>query len=321
MVGNRSLISIVIPARNEEGGLDTLEKRLTAVAAGLPYDFEFILIDNHSSDQTGSLAKQLCQRDARWKYLRFSRNFMVDASLAAGYLAARGDAILTLYSDMQDPPELIPKFIEQWQQGFDVVYGVRSTKESESLGRRLGTLLGYRLIMWLSEVSIPPDSGDFRLITRDVRDALLRCGEYNRYTRGLIAWLGFKQVGIPYERQKRKTGKSHSGNPLYLLFFTLNAITSFSRKPLRAFTFFGILMMLYSFASIVVYIGMYFTVNPPRGAATMVILQCLTLAILSLGIGILGEYIGAIYLEVKRRPLFVVQESMNLDTTNLHMPL
>ncbi len=237
------LITIVIPALNEEQTIPRLERELLAVIEALPYRYEFIVIDNGSVDRTGELVKNICERDPRWKYIRFSRNFTVEMSITAGYHFSNGDAIIVLYSDLQDPPEVIPQMLDKWQEGYDVVYGVRTVRPGDPTWRNLSVKIAYRLIAWFSDVSIPKDTGDFRLITRQVRDALERCGEYNRYMRGLIAWLGFRQTGILYERRPRKAGVSKA--PFWhTVFFVINAITSFSLKPLRMFSVLGVAMII-----------------------------------------------------------------------------
>ena len=197
-VFHRPSVSIVIPARNEEDNIPRLEVELLAVVDSLPYECEFIVVDNDSEDRTGELVKTICARDPRWKYVRFSRNFTGEMSMTAGYRLASGEAIIVLYSDLQDPPEVIPKLLEKWREGYDVVYGVRTVRPGEPFWKNLAAHWVYRIVAWTSDVPIPTDAGDFRLITRQVRDALEQCGEYNRYMRGLIAWLGFRQVGVPY---------------------------------------------------------------------------------------------------------------------------
>ena len=307
------LVSIIIPALNEEGNIPRVERELLAVVEHLPYRFEFIIVDNASTDRTGELAKSICERDRRWKYLRFSRNFEVEMSITAGYRFASGDAMIVLSSDLQEPPEVIPRFLEVWQQGYDVVYGVRTVRPGDPRWRNALIRCAYRVIAWSADVSIPTDTGDFRLITRQVRDALETCGEYNRYLRGLIAWLGFRQTGIVYERQPRLAGQSKA--PLrHLVLFGFNAIASFSLKPLRIFTLTGfVLLILAGFAS-VVYAGRAITGMPPPGITTIIVLLLFAIGLNSLGIGVLGEYLGRTYAEAKRRPLYVVQDSMNLET-------
>lgn len=305
------LVSIVIPARNEEGNIARLRTELLAAVAGLPYEFEFIVIDNASEDQTGGLVKAICASDPRWKYMRFSRNFSVEMSITAGYRAANGQAIIVLYSDLQDPPEVIPRFLQKWKEGFDVVYGVRQVRPGEPVWRNLLVKYVYRTIVWAAEVPIPLDAGDFRLITKEVRDALEQCDEYNRYLRGLIAWLGFRQIGIPYARRARYSGVSKA--PFWeMVFFAFNGITSFSLKPLRLFTIFGGLVLGVSGVAILIYTILFLTGSPPPGITTIIVLLISAIGLNSFGIGVLGEYLGRTYSEVKRRPLYIVSETVNL---------
>jgi len=297
---------------NEEGNVARLESELLAALEPLPYEFEFIVVDNSSTDATGTLVKEICSRDRRWHYVRFSRNFSVEASISAGYRAARGDAIVVLYSDLQDPPDAIPALLAKWEEGWDVVYGVRTVRPGDPRWRNAAVRLAYRAINRLSDVSIPPDVGDFRLITRQVRDALDQCGERNRYTRGLIAWLGFRQVGVHYERRPRTTGRSKA--PLLdLIVFVFTAITSFSLKPLRLFTIFGFVMLGFSVLAIPFYLWLYVSGSPPAGVTTVIILLLVVIGVNSLGIGVLGEYLGRTHAEAKGRPLYVVAEVSNLD--------
>lgn len=303
----RQLVSVVIPARNEEGNIRPLEQELLAAIEPLPYDFEFIVVDNASTDQTGHLFKQICDRDSRWRYIRLSRDFSVEMSLTAGYLEAHGDAIVVLYSDLQDPPDFIPRFIDKWQEGYDVVYGVRTARPGDPPWRNFAVKIAYRMIQWFSVTPIPNDTGDFRLVTRQVRDALAECGEYNRYLRGLIAWLGFRQVGIPYERRPRLHGTSKA--PLgATLMFTINAITSFSLKPLRLFTVTGFALLCISLLASIIYAYLWLRGAAPPGITTIVILVLVGIALNSLGIGVLGEYLGRVYSETKSRPKYIIQE-------------
>lgn len=288
-----------------------VEAEMTALADSQPDDFEFIIIDNASTDDTGRLAADLCQRDKRWKYIRFSRNFSVEGSITAGYEHANGDAMVVLYSDLQDPPDVIPRFIEKWKEGYDVVYGVRTVRAGDPKWRNAAAWLAYRLIAWLSDVPIPKDTGDFRLISSRVRDAIMRMGEVNRYMRGMIAWVGFRQIGVEYQRQPRKTGRSNA--PLVdILLFTFNAITSFSLRPLRLFTLFGFMVLALSFLLGIVYVTLWLRGAPPPGLTTLIVLVLAGLGVNSLGIGILGEYIGRTFSEAKRRPIYVIEEAINL---------
>jgi dolichol-phosphate mannosyltransferase len=311
MSTSRKLVTLVIPARNEEDSITRLEQEVLQVTNPLPYDFEFIVIDNRSTDRTGERVKALCQRDPRWKYIRFSRDFTVEGSIAAGYHYACGDAIIVLYSDLQDPPSVIPRFLEKWEEGYEVVYGVRTIRRGDPTWRNVLVKFFYRVIRAMAEVDIPADTGDYRLIDRKVRDALENVTEYNRYMRGLIAWLGFKQVGITYERHPRETGAS-KGPFWHIVFFALNAITSFSMKPLRLFMFLGFGITIFSMIAILIHFVLYFTGNPVPGLTTLFILSFLGIGINSIGIGILGEYIGRIYGEVKHRPIYVIDEQVGI---------
>lgn len=305
------LISIVIPAFNEEGNIGRVESELLAAVGSLPYRYEFIVIDNHSTDRTGDLVRTICARDVRWKYIRFSRNFTVEMSITAGYHFASGDAIIVLYSDLQDPPDVIPQLIEKWQEGYDVVYGLRTVRTGDPAWRNASVKIAYRLINWFSDVPIPKDAGDFRLISRQVRDALEQCGESNRYMRGIIAWLGFRQIGVLYERRPRQSGKSKA--PFWpTLYFTFNAICSFSLKPLRLFIFFGFGMVAASLLGVLTYTLLFLIGSPPPGITTLIVLSFLGIGINSLGIGILGEYLGRTFVEAKQRPLYITEEMVNL---------
>jgi polyisoprenyl-phosphate glycosyltransferase len=306
------LISIVIPARNEEANIPSLVRELTEVLDGLPYEFEFIVIDNGSTDGTGRLVRAVCARDLRWKYVEFSRDFGVEASITAGYRLATGDAIVVLYSDLQDPPQVIPQFLAKWKDGFDVVYGVRTIRPGDAKWRNGTVRVMYHLISALADVDIPRNAGDFRLITRRVADALSTLTESNRYMRGLIAWLGFRQAAIEYARRPRSAGESKApfGS---LVVFALNAFTSFSVKPLRLFTLLGFTFVALSILAVPVYIVLFLTGDPPAGITTLIVLAFLGIGLNSLGIGVLGEYLGRTYAETKRRPLYVIADAVNID--------
>lgn len=306
------LVSVVIPALNEKGNIARLEKELADTVDGLPYEFEFIVVDNGSTDGTDKEVKRICERDPRWKFVRLSRNFGVESSMTAGYRLASGEAIVVLYSDLQDPPWVIRAFLDKWKEGYDVVYGVRTVRPGDARWRNFLVRIVYRIIASLADVEIPRDAGDFRLISRQVRDALEQCGEYNRYMRGLIAWLGFRQTGVKYERRPREAGESKApfGN---LVPFVLNAFTSFSLKPLRIFALMGFGLVGLTVLAVPVYLYLYLTSEAPRGITTVILLLLLAIGINSLGIGVLGEYLGRTYAETKRRPLYLIAESVNFD--------
>jgi glycosyltransferase involved in cell wall biosynthesis len=309
--GKRPLISIIVPAYNEELNIARLETELNESIGGLPYRFEIILVDNNSADRTGDLIKAICLRDNRWKYIRFSKNFRVESSIAAGYHYAVGEAMIVLYSDLQEPPSVIPAFLAAWENGFDIVHGVHTQRIGEPVWLSFLVKQAYRLVNWCSESPIPENAGDFRLISRRVRDALEQCGDYHRYTRGLIAWLGFPQTTVKYARRPRQAGDSKSDFSVYWSYFS-NAITSFSLKPLRLFLLLGVASLLLSGTLLC---ASYFV----RGQEIFFILsilsalQFLLAGVTFLGIGVLGEYCGRTYTEVKGRPLYIIEELVNLD--------
>ena len=257
-------------------------------------------------------------RDPRWKYVRLSRNFGYQNSITAGMLAAGGDAIMIIDADLQDPPELIPEFVARWREGYDIVYGVREKRTGESPLRVIPTMLAMRFITWMSdEIKLPLHSSDFRLITRRVRDAFAQLPENTRYVRGMVHWLGFRQVGIPYIRRGRAGGESKV-NPVYLIGFMFNAVFNFSIKPLRMFSLFGLGILGLASVLAVVYVIMSFLTSPPRGITTVLLLLLTNLGVQSLGIGVLGEYIAKIYSETKRRPLWLVDYTLNVEAPVWH---
>jgi len=315
------LLSMVIPVLNEQEVLRDTYATLTPILESLDMPFEVVVVDNGSVDQTPAIMGDLCTRDARWKYIRLSRNFGYQNSITAGMLAARGDAIMVIDADLQDPPELIPEFVAKWREGYEIVYGVRGKRTGESPLRVIPTMMAMRFITWMSDdVKLPAHSGDFRLISRRVRDAFAQLPEANRYVRGMIHWLGFRQVGIPYVRRGRTKGTTKS-NPLYLIGFMFNAVFNFSIKPLRMFSLFGLSILGLTGILAVVYFVMAFLTSPPRGVTTVLMLLLINLGVLSLGIGILGEYIAKIYAESKRRPLWLVDYTLNLEAPALARPV
>jgi len=304
---------MVVPVLNEQEVLRDTRAALERVLDGVGMPFEVIVVDNGSSDATPAIAEEICAADPRWKYVRLSRNFGYQNSITAGMLAARGDAIMVIDADLQDPPELIPQFIAKWREGYDIVYGVRQKRTGEPFYRVIPTMLAMRFITWMSDdVKLPLHSGDFRLITRRVRDAYASLRESNRYVRGLVHWLGFRQAGIPYVRVGRAKGRTKS-TALYLVGFMLNAVFNFSIKPLRLFSLFGLGVLAATALLAVVYVVSSFLTDPPPGLTTVLLLLLTNLGVTCLGIGVLGEYLARIYAESKQRPLWLVDRTINLD--------
>ena len=315
------LFSMVVPVMNEQDVIRDTYATLTRTLEGLTMPFEVVVVDNGSTDRTPELMRAICVQDPRWKFIRLSRNFGYSNSITAGMLAAHGDAIMVIDADLQDPPELIPEFVAKWREGYDVVYGVREKRTGESALRVIPTMLAMRFITWMSDdVKLPLFSGDFRLITRRVRDAFAHLPETNRYVRGMIHWLGFRQIGIPYVRRGRVAGATKI-NLFYLINFTLNAVFSFSVKPLRLFSVLGLSILGGTGVLGLLYLVMALFTSPPRGITSVLLLLLLNLGVLSLGIGILGEYIAKIYAETKRRPLWLVDYTLNLGEPAITRPI
>jgi glycosyltransferase involved in cell wall biosynthesis len=313
MATDGRLFSMVVPVLNEQEALPHTYTTLTRILEGLGMPYEVVVTDNCSIDKTPEIMRDICARDPHWKFIRLSRNFGYQNSITAGMLAASGDAVMVIDADLQDPPELIPEFVKKWLEGYDIVYGVREKRTGESRLRVIPTMLAMRFITWSSdEVKLPLHSGDFRLITRRVRDAYAKLPETTRYVRGMIHWLGYKQIGIPYTRLGRAQGQTKV-NLNYLAGFMFNAVFNFSVKPLRMFSLFGLGVLGLTALLSAVYVVMAFMTNPPPGVTTVLLLLLINLGVMSLGIGVLGEYIGKIYHESKRRPLFLIDYTLNLE--------
>jgi dolichol-phosphate mannosyltransferase len=272
-----------------------------------------ILVDNGSTDATPAIAADICAEDPRWRFIRLSRNFGYQNSITAGMLAASGEAIVVIDVDLQDPPELIQQFLAKWQEGYDVVYGVRQQRTGESFWRIGLTMFALRLIAWMSDdVKLPAHSGDFRLISRRVRDAFAQLPETNRYVRGMIHWLGFRQIGIPYCRRGRSGGRSKA-TWLYLFDFTINAILTSSIKPIRLFSFFGLGVLATTAVGLLAKLFLPLLPDVPPALTAVLILLLFNLGVISLGIGTLGEYLAKVLAESKRRPLWLIDYTINLS--------
>lgn len=305
----RQLLTLIIPLYNEQDTLDELFHRVDAVCGHLDLDTEKILIDNRSTDRSREVCLQKCEQDQSYRYLRLSRNFgpAVDSSLAAGLSIATGDAAVILYSDLQDPPEVIPEMVQKWRQGADVVYGVHSARLGEAVWRRSAARLFYRLMHRFSDVNLPADAGDFRLISRRVIDHLKNFEERARYTRGLVTWIGFDQQPVTYERSPRKHGRSKA-NPFAITRTAFTALTSFSLGPLRLITAIGSVVSACAFSLVVLHIAIALLGRPIPGLTTIITINLMSLGLIMLAIGVLGEYLGRLHTEIKRRPLFIIDE-------------
>lgn len=310
----RPLLSIVVPCYNEEEVIVETVKRLALLCdAIVDLRVEIIFVNNCSSDSTWALLKSSSERDPRIKLISLSRNFGYQASSTAGLDAARGDAVVIMDADLQDPPDLILQMVEKWQEGYDVVYGTRSARLGEPPLRMLVTRWFYRLLNRISEVPIPLDTGDFRLMSRNVVNTLKAMPERDRFIRGMVSWIGFKQTALPYRRAERFAGKSKF--PWRKLFtFAFDGIASFSTAPLRISVALG--MICASVALLGILYALYmrlFTNIRVEGWAALMISVLFIGGVQLLSLGILGEYVGRIYNEIKHRPLYVAKEYVGFD--------
>ncbi|MEB3160525.1 MAG: glycosyltransferase family 2 protein [Synechocystis sp.] len=306
--------SLIIPIYNEEDNIPLLYQRLTAVMDQLGH-CELILINDGSRDRSLALIRDLQSQDRRVCYLSFARNFGHQIAVTAGLNFARGKAVIILDADLQDPPELLPALIEQWQQGYQVVYAQRTKRKQESWFKRLTAYVFYRLLQRLADVKIPADTGDFCLMDRQVVDILNAMPERNRYIRGLRSWVGFRQIAVKFERDPR-----HAGEVKYTfrksLRLAINSLVSFSIVPLRLATYLGLFsaFMALLMVLLVLYWRLFQVNSPITGLATIVIAILFLGSVQLICIGILGEYIGRIYDEVKGRPLYTLAEVAGFES-------
>lgn len=319
---NTPTVSVVCPLYNEEGNVRELVSRISAILAGRSdgLTYEIVLVNDASRDGTLQAARDAAADFQSVRIVNLSRNFGHQIAATAGIDVARGDAVILMDGDLQDPPELINDFIAKWRAGYDVVYAVRRSRRGESAFKLMSAKIFYRITRRLTNVSIPVDTGDFRLMSRRVVEALKQTREKHRFLRGLVSWVGFNQVGVAYDRDAR-----HSGVTKYplskMLKFALDGITSFSEIPLRFATYFGFLVSGFVFVyAILVLILKFMHRNTPGYTSTMI-------AILFLGgvqlitIGILGEYVGRIYDQIKQRPLYFIERIEEPATSRSKLPV
>ena len=306
------LLSVVIPCFNEADGLEKLLAALTPVLEGLTPRHEIILVDDGSRDDTFAVARQLSMTDPRVKALRFARNFGKEAGIAAGLEHTRGDAVVLMDADLQHPPATIPEMLQRWRDGIDMVIAVRRDRATDSWLRRTASHAYYHLFEMMSEVRIPRGAGDFRLFDRSVVDAILALPERNRFMKGITSWVGFRQECLPFDVGNRAAGRS-AWNPLNLARYAWDGLTSFSTLPLRIWSVLGAVI-----AGIAGIYGLWllvrtimFGIDLP-GYASLMVSTLFLGGIQLISLGVLGEYVGRIFLEVKRRPMYLVADSIGL---------
>jgi len=305
-----ALVSVVAPAFDEVELIETFVAR--TLAALSDERVELVLVDDGSTDGTGDLLDRLAAGEPRLRVVHLSRNFGHQAALTAGLEHARGDAVVMLDADLQDPPEVIPRLLERWRAGSDVVYAVREVRAGESAFKLRTASWFYRLFNTVTEVHLEPNSGDFRLLDRRALTALLAMRERSRFLRGMTVWVGFTQTAVRYERDPRYAGETKY-TLARMVRFSIDAISSFSRTPLRLATYVGFALAAVALLAMPVIIGLRLAGSYQSGFATITLIVLLLGGIQLIAIGILGEYLGRIYDEVKRRPLYVVRGETAAD--------
>ena len=313
-MSGRDLLSVVVPCYNEEAVLAETHRRLSAVLSGIDgIEYEILYVDDGSSDRTMTILKQLQASEDCVRVLQFSRNFGHQIAVTAGLEHAAGDAVVLIDADLQDPPEVIPEMVARWREGYHVVYGQRTDREGESAFKLWTAKAFYRLINRVSETSIPIDVGDFRLMGREVVDAIAAMPERDCFIRGMVSWVGFRQVAVPYRRAARLAGESKY--PLFkMLRFALDGVTSFSTAPLRGATYLGFAASGLALCGIVYALGVrLFTNRWVTGWAAIFVAVLFIGGVQLISLGVIGEYIGRLYGEAKRRPLYLLQERLGFS--------
>jgi dolichol-phosphate mannosyltransferase len=306
--------SLIIPIYNEEESIPELYRRVQGVMNKLGDKVELILVNDGSRDRSLKMIRELHEKDPRVCYISFARNFGHQAAVTAGLNFAQGQAVIVLDADLQDPPELIPSLIEKWQEGYQVVYAQRIKRKQESWFKKFSAYVFYRLLQRLADVNIPSDTGDFCLMDRCVVDLLNSMPERNRYIRGLRAWVGFAQTAVRFERDPRFAGEVKYTFKKSLA-LAINSLVSFSKIPLRLATYLGLFSALISLLMAVMVL--YWRLQQPdsrlTGLATILMATFFLGSVQLISIGILGEYIGRIYEEVKGRPIYTIAELAGLE--------
>jgi polyisoprenyl-phosphate glycosyltransferase len=311
------LLSVVAPVYNEEGTVEEFYSRVCSALEGLP--FELVLVDDGSTDGSPIALHHLAETDPRVRVVFLSRNFGHQTALTAGLDHARGDAVVMLDGDLQDPPELIVRMLDHWRAGCDVVYAVREEREGESRFKLATARWFYRLFDKLAQVELQHNSGDFRLLDRRALDSLLSMRERNRFLRGMTVWVGYRQAAVPYRRDPRYAGETKY-TISKMLRFSLDAISSFSHRPLQLATLLGFLISTLAFVAIPVVVVLRILGSYLPGFGSITIAVLLLGGIQLIAIGIIGEYVGRIYDEVKGRPLYLVSSCLNSTESETPTP-
>ena len=305
-------ISIVIPAYNEESNLLELYNQISDVINEIEnYEFSLLFIENGSTDNSYEILLKLSEKDKKVKIIKLSRNFGMDGGISVGLDNVDSDAVVIMTANLQDDPKIIPKFIEKWEDGYDQVYGIVESRPGKSLIRKINSRLFYKFVKYFSAIDIPDNASDYRLVDRKVVDAVRKLKEVNRFYRGFFSWVGFRSIGIKFDRQKRFSGKSHARTSI-VLSYAIKLILAFSTKPLRIAI---ILTLITSFTSLFILISQtirWFTVGVPfDGFGTLTGIILLFMSFIFLILSILGEYIGLTYEESRKRPHYIIEKKHN----------
>ncbi|MEF2247566.1 glycosyltransferase family 2 protein [Paenibacillus sp. IITD108] len=301
--------SVIVPMYNEEEVIEHTYLRLSEVMKQTKAGFELIFVNDGSKDRTVQIIEKIKRNDSTVRLIDFSRNFGHQIAITAGMDYAQGQAIIVIDADLQDPPEVILRMIEKWKEGYEVVYGKRQKRKGETLFKKWTAMMFYRLLRSMTNVEIPVDTGDFRLIDRKVCDVLRGLKEKNRFVRGLISWIGFRQTSVEYVREERFAGETKY--PLKkMIKFALDGITSFSYKPLKIASYVGFALSLGGFIYLLVVIWQrLFTETTESGWASIIAINLIFNGIILMILGVIGEYIGRIYDESKNRPLYIIRHA------------
>ena len=305
-------ISMIVPIYNETAVIQEFYRRASSALAALEgLDYEIVFVDDGSRDDSYAQLQALASDDERIRVLKFSRNFGHQIAITAGLDHAVGDCIVVIDADLQDPPEVVSKMVDKWREGYDVVYGKRSDREGETFMKLLTAKLFYRVLDKMVRIKIPTDVGDFRLMSRRAADQLRDLREKDRYVRGLVSWIGFKQTGVEYHRDKRYAGETKYPYSK-MIKFALDGITSFSTVPLKMATWFGYAASALAFLYLAsVFVQKYLLKNTVEGWATIMVGILFMGGVQLICLGIIGEYIGRIFNEIKPRPIYIVEDCLN----------
>jgi dolichol-phosphate mannosyltransferase len=312
--GRRRSLSVVVPAYNEESNIERVYDRLAGVLSGLNLSWEIVFSVDPCTDRTEELILALRARDPRVKMLRFSRRFGQPMATLAGMGAADGDAVVVIDCDLQDPPELITELVARWREGYDVVYAQRRSRAGETLPKRIVSAMGYRVISRIAEVEIPPNTGDFRLMSRRVVDNVVSLRESHGFLRGLVGLVGFRQTSVLYDRDPRVAGSGKYNRFVGSMVIGLNGVIGFSRYPLQLISVGGVFLSGIALLFAIVYLALKLLGAPfPVGVPTIVIAVAFFSGIQLLSLGVIGQYIGRIYDESRQRPKYIVESSYGWD--------